>query len=62
MPQQPYQPTRPTLLLIEASDRCMADHMPVSSDPTTRTGIILFFVILGVIVGSIALFLILKPV
>jgi hypothetical protein len=40
----------------------MADHTPVSTDPTTRTGIVLFFVILAVIVGFIALFLILKPV
>jgi hypothetical protein len=39
----------------------MADQTPVSADPTTRTGMVLFFVMIGVIVGFIALFLVLKP-
>ena len=39
----------------------MAGQAPVSADPTTRIGVVLFFVMIGVIVGFIALFLILKP-
>jgi hypothetical protein len=40
----------------------MGEQSPVSADPTTRTSVVLFFIMLGVIIGFIALFLIIKPV
>jgi hypothetical protein len=39
----------------------MADRTPASQDPTECTSVVLFFVMIAVIVGSIALFLIFKP-
>jgi hypothetical protein len=38
-----------------------ADHPEYADDRTTRTSRILFFVMLAVIVGTIAIFLILHP-
>jgi hypothetical protein len=39
----------------------MGGHTPSSEDPTERVSVVLFFIIIAVIVGSIALFLIFKP-
>ena len=39
----------------------MAGQSPFSEDPTERVGIFLFFTMLAIIVGFIALFLIIRP-
>jgi hypothetical protein len=39
----------------------MVEHEHPTADPATRSGRVLFFIMLAVIVGSIAVFLILKP-